>query len=72
MIDVRVREHHSIDFVERNRELQVLGVTLAASSLKESAVEEDGLARDTEYVTGPSDFASGADEFNLHDSLDER
>ena len=72
MIDVRVRKHHSIDAIDRNRKSKILLVTLAASSLKESAVEEDGLARDTEYVTGPSDFASGADEFNLHDSLDER
>jgi hypothetical protein len=72
MINVRVRKHYSIDVIDRNGKSQILLVTLAASSLKESAVEEDGLARDTEYVTGPSDFASGADEFNLHDSLDER
>ena len=72
MIDMCVRQHDGIDLVDRNWKVKILLMTLAAAALKEAAVEYDCLPRNAEHVAGPRDLTSRADEFDLHNSLDER
>jgi hypothetical protein len=72
MIDMRVRKHDGINRLYRYRELQVLRVTFAASSLKQTAVKNYRLTRNTKDVTRTSNLPRGADELNFHNSLERR
>jgi hypothetical protein len=68
MIDVRVRKHDCIDFTNWYGKPNVLFLALAALALKQSAVEENRLPRNTQNVTRAGDLARSADEFDLHGS----
>jgi len=72
MIDVRVRKHDSIDLLDCNREPEVLCLTLAAPSLKQTAVEKYCLPGNAQNVTRAGDLLRRADEFDFHDSLERR
>jgi hypothetical protein len=71
MIDVCMREHDCIDFINRHRNAEVLLLALGALTLKEPAVEDDGLAANAENVTRPRNLPRGTDEFDLHNSLED-
>jgi hypothetical protein len=68
VIDVRVRKHDRIDFVNGYRKREILFVALAALALKQSAVQENRLPRNTKNVTRASNLTRSADEFDLHGS----
>ena len=44
-------------------------MTLVPLALKQTAIQQYGLPGNTEHVTRSGDFARGADELDLHDSL---
>jgi len=71
MIDVRMRQYDGIDCLDRHRESQVLRMTFTTLPLKQTAVENDRLLRDSKYVTRTGNLLCGADEFDFHDSLEE-
>jgi len=72
MIDVRVRKHHGIDRLDCDWKPQILRLTLATLSLKETAVEKYCLACDPQDMTRAGDLTRRADEFDFHNSLERR
>jgi hypothetical protein len=66
MVYVRVRKNNSIDFIDRQRKQVVLRVRLAAVTLKHSAVEQDGMSVDANYVTGARNFPGGTYKCYFH------
>jgi hypothetical protein len=59
-------EHHRIYLIHRHWKSQVLRLRFLALPLKEAAVEQNRLTASAHYVTGASDFASGAEELDFH------
>jgi len=72
MIDMRVRKHDSIDRIDRDGEVQVLRLAFGTFSLKQTAVEKYCLTCDPQDVTRTGDLPRCADEFDFHNSLEER
>jgi len=66
VIDVRVREHDSINLDNRHGQLEVLCLALTPLTLKQAAVQDNGLARDTKNVTRACDLTRSTNEFDLH------
>ena len=68
MIDVCVGKHDPIDLVDFEWKSNVLCVTLAALSLEETAVENDGLSCNTENVAGSGYLTCGTTELYFHEN----
>ena len=65
MIDVCVREHDSIEILDRNWKGFVFLRRLTALSLKHPAVESDRMPIDVQQVTRPGNLTGRADERDL-------
>ena len=72
MINVRVREHHSVDLLDGDREAGILLVALVSLTLKQPTVENNCLPGNSQDVARARYFTCGSNEFNLHKSLDTR
>jgi len=70
VVDVRMGKDDGIDCLDRYGESQVLRMTFTAPPLKQTAVENDRLTRNTKDVTRTGNLSCGADEFDFHDSLE--
>lgn len=69
MIDVRMREHDSIQLLDRHRQLAVLIGSFVSPALEHPAVERYGVAIDVKEMTGASDLAGGSDKRYLQAAI---
>ena len=66
MIDMRVRQDHRVDCIDREGEGGGVAFVLVAARLDHAAVEQDVFAQGFNLVAGAGDFTSGAKECQLH------
>jgi hypothetical protein len=66
MIQMRVRQHDGVDPVDRAGQCSILRIRIAATPLKQAAVEEHRLVADADDVTGASHFPGSARKLDIH------
>lgn len=67
VVDVRMREHHHIDFFRIEREVAIALHGLVAMALIKTAIQQNALSVDFDEVLGACGGASSTAEFEFHD-----
>ena len=65
MIDMGMRQHHTVDLGDWNRQGSILFCGVNPFTLKHPAIEENRSAIDAQYVAGARDFTGCSVEFNF-------
>lgn len=60
MVDVGVGKHNGVDAARLQGKTAISLASLSTTSLKESTIEQDGLATDFQNVHGTGDLLGGA------------